>query len=185
MYFDACIDVFGASLVQEQPNGSVRPTAYIRRVNLDSERYWNPLDVEAGSIVWAIKCPRGYLWSTKFRIFPDRKALKRIGKVGNHNARVQRWLEFLTASDYTLEYRKGSANGNADFLSGLPEPATEHDRSGSSSLTPVDPGLRASHSFLSDPRAWVGWCSAPRALLWVGSLSPLRIVTIFARTSHV
>ena len=47
--------------------------------------------------------------------------------MGNHNARVQRWLEFLTAFDYNLEYRKGSANGNADFLSRLPEPATEHD----------------------------------------------------------
>ena len=60
--------------------------------------------------------------------------------MGNHNARVQRWLEFLTAFDYTLEYRKGSANGNADFLSRLPEPATEHDRNGSTSLTPVEDG---------------------------------------------
>ena len=58
--------------------------------------------------------------------------------MGDHNARVQRWLEFLTAFDETLEYRKGSANGNADFLSRLPELATECDRSGSSSLTPVD-----------------------------------------------
>ena len=63
-----------------------------------------------------------------------------MGKVGNHNARVQRWLEFLTAFDYTLEHRKGSANGNADFLSRLPEPATEHDSSGSTSLNPVENG---------------------------------------------
>ena len=47
---------------------------------------------------------------------------------------------FLTAFGYTLENRKGSANGNADFLSSFPEPATEHDRSGSSSLTCVDYG---------------------------------------------
>ena len=66
--------------------------------------------------------------------------LESIGKVRDHNARVQRWLDFLTASDYILEYRKGSVNGNADFLSRLPEPATEHDRSGSSSLTPVIDG---------------------------------------------
>ena len=46
----------------------------------------------------------------------------------------------LTAFDYTLEFRKGSANENADFLSRLPEPATEHDHSGSSSLTPVEDG---------------------------------------------
>ena len=36
--------------------------------------------------------------------------------------------------------RKGSANGNANFLSRLPEPATEHDRTGSSSLIPVEDG---------------------------------------------
>ena len=38
----------------------------------------------------------------------------------------------------TLEYRKGSANGSADFLSRFPEPATEHDRSKSTSLNPVE-----------------------------------------------
>ena len=96
--------------------------------------------MDPGSIAWAIKRLRGYLWRIKFRIFSDHKALESMGKVGNHNARVQRWLEFLTAFDYTLEHRKGSANGNADFLSRLPEPATEHDSSGSTSLNPVENG---------------------------------------------
>ena len=58
----------------------------------------------------------------------------------NHNAQVQRWLEFLTTFDYTLEYRKGSANGNGDFPSRFPKPATEHECSGSTSLTPVEDG---------------------------------------------
>ena len=42
--------------------------------------------------------------------------------------------------DYTLEYHKGSANGNADLQSLLPEPATEHDRSGSTSLNRLEDG---------------------------------------------
>ena len=50
---------------------------------------------------------------------------------------VQRWLEFLTAFGYTLNYRKGSANGNAGFLFRLPEPTTEHDGTGSISLISV------------------------------------------------
>ena len=53
---------------------------------------------------------------------------------------MQRRLEFLGAFDYTLEYRKGSANGNADLLSRLSEPATDNDGSGSTSLTPVKHG---------------------------------------------
>ena len=60
--------------------------------------------------------------------------------MGNQHARVQRWLEFFTAFDYTLKYRKGSANGNADIVSSLLEPAAERDRNGSASLTPVEDG---------------------------------------------
>ena len=120
VYCDACIDGFGAALEQEQEDGSIKPIAYIVRATLDSESHWTPLDLEAGSVVWALKYLRGYLWGTKFVIFSLHKALESIGKVGNHNARVQRWLEFPTAFGYTLEYRKGSANGNADLVSRLP-----------------------------------------------------------------
>ena len=55
-----------------------------------------------------------------------------------HNAQAQRWLEVFTAFDNAFECRKGNANSNADFLSRLPEPATEHDRNGSTSLNPVE-----------------------------------------------
>ena len=81
---------------------------------------------------------RGYLWGTHFHIFTDHKALEHFAKVGDNNARVLRWLEFLTAYSYTLQYRKGSENGNADFLSRLPIAATEHDRSGRNRITPTD-----------------------------------------------
>ena len=60
--------------------------------------------------------------------------------MGNHNARDQRWLEVPPAFDYTLEYRNGRANGNADFLFRLPVPTTEHDRSGSTIIKPVEDG---------------------------------------------
>ena len=137
LYCDASRDGFGGTLEQEQPDGSIRPIVFISRATLDSERHWTPLDLEAGSIVWCIKRLRGYLWGTKFRIFTDHKSLEHFAKVGENNARVQRWLEFLTAYNYTLEYRKGSANGNADFLSRLPVAAAECDRSGRSRLTPT------------------------------------------------
>ena len=138
VYCDDCIDGFGAGLEQEQPDDSVRPISYISRATPDSERHWAPLDLEADSLVWAIKQVRGNLWGAKFHIISDHDALESIGKVGNHTACVQRWLKFLAAFDYTFECRKGSATGNADFLSRLLEPTTEHDRSGSSSLTPVE-----------------------------------------------
>ena len=112
---DACIDGFGAALEQDQPDGSVRLIAYISGATLDYERHWTPLDLEAGSIVRAIKRLRGYLLGTKFRIFADHKAFESIGNVGNHNARVHRWLEFLTAFDYTLEYSQGQRQWKCRF----------------------------------------------------------------------
>ena len=117
LYCDSSIDGFGATLEQEQPDGSVRPVLFISRATLDFERSWTPLDLEAVSIVWAIERRRGHLWSTHFQIYSDHKAPENIAKIGEHNARVRRWLEFLSAYTYTLEYRKGTANGNADFLS--------------------------------------------------------------------
>ena len=182
VYCDVCIGGFGAALEQEQPDGSVRPVAYISRATLDSERHWTPLDLEAGSIVWSIKRLRGYLWGTKFRIFSDHKALESIGKVGDHNARIRKWLEFLTAFDCTLEYRRGSVNGNADFLSRLPEPATERDLARGRLRYLPHPGLWASHPCLSNPRCLFEWASAPlreRCIGW----APFRRFG-FSRFSH-
>ena len=68
----------------------MRLIVYISRATLPAERNWTVLDLEAGGIVWAIKRLRGYLWSTKFVIYSDHKALESIGKVGEHNATMAR-----------------------------------------------------------------------------------------------
>ena len=50
VYRDACVEGFGAYLKQERSDGSMKPSTYISRATLDSERQWTPLDLEAGSI---------------------------------------------------------------------------------------------------------------------------------------
>ena len=50
LYCDAGIDGFGATVEQDQPDGTIRPIVYVSRATLDSERNWTPLDLEAGSI---------------------------------------------------------------------------------------------------------------------------------------
>ena len=85
----------------------MRSIASISRATLDPERHCTPLDLQACSIVWAIKRLRGYLWGTKSRILSDHKALERTRKVGDYNARIQRWLEVFAGFDYITEYRKG------------------------------------------------------------------------------
>ena len=62
MNCDAYNDSFGAAFEEEHPKDTVRASStYISRATLDSERHWTPLDLEAGSIAWAIKLLRGYL----------------------------------------------------------------------------------------------------------------------------
>ena len=49
-------------------------------------------------------------------------------------------LSFSPRSNTPSSTTRAAPTEDADFLSRLPEPATEHDRSGSSSLTPVEDG---------------------------------------------
>lgn len=72
-------------------------------------------------------CP--YLFSVPFNIFSNRKALEQIALAGDNCPHIQCWLEFLIAYQYNLEYRRGTANSNADFLSHRPQKATEKDAS--------------------------------------------------------
>ena len=51
LFCDASVDGLGATLEQEQKGGSIRPIVFISRANLESERHWTPLGLEAGSIV--------------------------------------------------------------------------------------------------------------------------------------
>ena len=121
-------------------------------------------------------------------------ALESLAKVAEHNPRVQRWLEFLTAYHYTLEYCKGSANGNADFLSRLPLPTSEDGRSGHSRLTPSDEEcvylIRVGGILLDAPPALslglggLAPSSQRVGLVWVGSRSPSLIFAIFANTGQ-
>ena len=126
------------TLEQQQEDGSVRPITFLSRVTLQNERNWTVLELEAGAIVWAIKRLRPNFFSMPFVIYSDHQALESLGKVGEHHPRVQRWLEFLNAYQFTLEYRKGSGNGSAGFLSRLPLPATESDIEGDCRLPHSD-----------------------------------------------
>ena len=150
-----------------------------------------PLDLEAGSIVWSIKRLRGYLWGTNVRFFSDHKALESLDKIAEHNPRVQRWLEFLTAHNSTLEYTaKAVPMGTPIFsLACLCLRRSSTSVVSAALLRPTNnvssSSVRTAY-FLADPplcvSVWVGWRPPARALAWVGSRSPLTISKIFTNT---
>ena len=55
--------------------------------------------------------------------------------MAEHNARVKRWFDILSSYCFTLKYRTGPQNANADFLSRLPIPAQAIDNSVLSRIT--------------------------------------------------
>ena len=138
LHCDASTDGLGATLEQEQLDDSIRPIVYISRATLFNERNWTPMELEAGCVVWSIRRLRRYLFSVFFLIFTDHECLQQISRIGESKPRIQRWMEFLSAYNYRLSYRRGRDNANADFLSRLPVPPTAEDISGSSALTDPD-----------------------------------------------
>ena len=71
-------------------------------------------------------------------VFTDHECLQHIRKIEETKSRIQRWMEFFSAYNFSLSYRRGKDNANADFLSRLPLPPTNEDISGSCTLTDPD-----------------------------------------------
>ena len=73
-----------------------------------------------------------------FLVFTDHQCLQQICKIGETKPRIQRCMEFLSAHNFRLSYRRGQDNANADFLSRLPLPPIAEDISDASALTDPD-----------------------------------------------
>ena len=71
LHCDASTAGLGATLKQEQPDGSIRPIVYISRATLDNEQNWTPMELEAGCVVWSIRRLRRYLFGVYFLVFTD------------------------------------------------------------------------------------------------------------------
>ena len=66
LHCDASTAGFGATLEQEQRDGSIRPIVYICRATLTNDQNWTPMELEAGCIVWSIRRLRRYLFGVFF-----------------------------------------------------------------------------------------------------------------------
>lgn len=101
-------------------------------------KYYIPIEQGVGCIVWSNRRLRYYLFSVIFSVFTDHECLQLIRKIGETKPRTQRWMEFLSAYEFTLLYCCGRDNANADFLSRLPLPPPEEDISVSCALSDLD-----------------------------------------------
>nr|GEX08654.1 hypothetical protein [Tanacetum cinerariifolium] len=81
------------------------------------EKNYTIRDLEHGSVVFAIRIWRHYLYETKGTMIIDHKILQHILDQKKMNMRQRRWLELLNDYDHEIRYHQGKANVVADSLS--------------------------------------------------------------------
>nr|GEX16604.1 putative reverse transcriptase domain-containing protein [Tanacetum cinerariifolium] len=112
VYCDASHKGLGDVLMQRE-----KVIAYASRQLKVYEQNYTTHDLELGSVVFALKIWRHYLYGTKCTVFTDHKSLQHILDQKELNIRKRRWLELLSDYDCDICYHPGKANVVADALS--------------------------------------------------------------------
>lgn len=114
---DASTRGVGAVLCQTDSQGRERPIAYFSKQLKQHQRNYAVTELELLAIILAIQHFQVYLTGATFTIITDHRALLHADKLKSANGRLARWALFLQTYDYTIQYRPGRLNTNADALS--------------------------------------------------------------------
>ncbi|GJQ93651.1 putative reverse transcriptase domain-containing protein [Tanacetum coccineum] len=112
VYYDASHKGLGAVLMQRE-----KVIVYASQQLKVHEKNYTTHDLELGSVIFALKIWRHYLYGTRCTVFTDHKSLQHILDQKELNMRQRRWLELLSDYDCDIHYHPGKANVVADALS--------------------------------------------------------------------
>ena len=119
IHTDASNVGMGAVLEQKDDEGNSHPVLYWSKTFNSAERNYSVTERECLAVVEAIKQFRHYVYGSPFTVVTDHNALKWLRTAKDLSGRLQRWALRLEEHNYTIEYRKGTENANADALSRL------------------------------------------------------------------
>ena len=121
LHTDASGDGLGAVLYQEQ-DGKERVIAYASRSLSKSERNYPSHKLEFLALKWAITDKfHEYLYGAPtFEVYTDNNPLTYVLTTAKLDATGQRWVASLANYNFTLHYRSGKSNRDADVLSRFP-----------------------------------------------------------------
>lgn len=120
---DASDVAYGGCISQPDENGQLRPIVFFHHKFKDHEKNWDIHDKELYAIVYAFDRYRHFLSGTRtpVSVFSDHRNLAKFmfttDLLKSHDGRLGRWWSMLAEHNFTIEYRTGSENVVADFLS--------------------------------------------------------------------
>jgi len=110
-------------ILSQGPVGEDHPIAYTSRLLNAAEQNYSTIEKELLAIVYSVNHFRPYLYGQKFLLVTDHKPLIWLHSVKDPTSRLLRWRLRLAEYEYTVMYKAGKANLNADALSRNPAPA--------------------------------------------------------------
>ena len=120
LHIDASFKGLGAVLYQEQDNKE-RVIAYASRGLKNSERNYPAHKLEFLALKWAITDRfKDLLYGNKFEVIMDTNPLTYVLSSAKLDATGHRWLSALATFDFSIKYRPGKNNNDADGLSRIP-----------------------------------------------------------------
>ena len=143
LHTDASSDGLGAVLYQDQ-DGQRRVTAYASRSLSLSERNYPAHKLEFLTLKWAIADrSHEYLYGAEFQVFTDNNPLTYILTTAKLDATRHRWVAALSNYTFSITYKPGKNNKDADALSRIKCP--EAIDISSQSVHAICEGVQAPH----------------------------------------
>lgn len=115
---DASKNGLGAVLSQGDI-GADKPIAFASRSLSKAESNYSTTEREMKAIIFAVNHFKPYVFGTKFTICTDHKPLSQVFRVKDPGSRLTKYRLALAEYDYTIVYKSGALNTNADSLSRL------------------------------------------------------------------
>ena len=121
LHIDACDRGLGAILYQDQVDGKEKPISFASRSLSKAESNYSAHKLEFLPLKWVdMKRFHEYLYGNDFTVYTDNNPLTYILTTAKLDATGHQWVAALAAYNFTLNYRPGKANIDADALSRIP-----------------------------------------------------------------
>ncbi len=127
----------GAILTQVDQEGNFNPISFASRQLKDHQMNYSPFLLEAAATIWGMDFFNEYLKGKRFILYTDHKPLEKLCHL--HSKTLNQLQTALLEHDIVIQYKKGSNNMPADYLSRLP--GTEESIASISALDPFQADL--------------------------------------------